>query len=68
MHVKSGAYEAAKNGLWILKAVRVLRAEGDAVGTNAADAAFAKMRKAHDAAYMEQMMAWARVGEAHVSQ
>ncbi len=38
----------------------MLRVEGDAVGPKAADAALARMTKAHDAGYGAQQMGWAQ--------
>jgi hypothetical protein len=62
MYIKSGAYQAARNEVYVLKAIEILWAQGDTVGAKATEAAYARMRKANEAAYSESMMDWPRVG------
>jgi hypothetical protein len=61
MDVKAGAYDSARREVFLLKAVEILRAEGDLVGVKSAAAALDRAMKNHDAAYSENMMQWARV-------
>jgi len=62
MYVKAGAYGAAGNEIQLSKALEILRAENDGVGARAVEAALARAKKAHDAAYTPEMMQWARIG------
>jgi hypothetical protein len=52
--------------VYVLKAIEILRAQGDTVGGKACEAAYARMRKANEAAYSKNNMTeWVRVGNSN---